>query len=102
MQGRIISRRKRRILLLFLWWQLQIHIREIWIHPLNEDRIEKGEFYNLYPDLRHYPAKFFQLYQMSVAKFDFLLTKLAPRLRKKATNLRQPISLEQMLVLTLR
>ena len=77
-------------------------IREIWIHPLNEDRIEKREFYNLYPDLRHYRAKFFQFYQMSVEKFDFLLTKLAPRLRKKSTNLRQPISPEQMLVLTLR
>ena len=75
---RTISRRKRRILLLLLWWQLQMHIREIWIHPLNEDRIEKGEFYNLYPDLRHYPAKFFQFYHMSVTKFDFLLTKLAP------------------------
>ena len=67
-QGRIVSQRKRRILL-FLWWQLQMHIREIWFHPLNEDRIEKGEFYNLYPNLRHYPTKFFQFYQMSVAKF---------------------------------
>ena len=55
-----------------------MHIREIWIHPLNKDRVEKGEFYNLYPDLRHYPAKFFQFYRMSVTKFDFLLTKLAP------------------------
>ena len=79
-----------------------MHIREIWIHTLNEDRIEKGKFYNLYLDLRHYPAKFFQFYQMSVKKFDFLLTKLAPQLRKKGTNLRQPISPEQMLVLTLR
>ena len=79
-----------------------MNIREVWIHPLNEDRIEKGEFYALYPDLRHYPSKFFQFYRMTVARFDFLLKKLAPRLRKKATNLRQPISPEQMLVLTLR
>ena len=53
-------------------------------------------------DLRHYPVKFFQFYQMSVSKFDFILTKLAQQLRKKATNLRQPISPEQILVLTLR
>ena len=79
-----------------------MNIREVWIHPLNEDRIEKGEFYMLYPDLRHYPSKFFQFYHMTVARFDFLLKKLAPRLRKKATNLRQPISPEQMLALTLR
>ena len=64
--------------------------------------MEKGEFYTLYPDLRHYPAKFFQFYRMSVTRFDLLLSKVAPRLRKKATNLRQQISPEQMLVLTLR
>ena len=80
MQGRIISQRKRRILLLFLWWQLQMNVREVWIHPLNKDRIKKGEFYTLYPDLRHYPAEFFQFYQMTVARF-LLLQKLAQRLR---------------------
>ena len=36
-----------------------MNIREVWVHPLHEDRIEKGEFYTLYPDLRHYPLKFF-------------------------------------------
>ena len=86
---RIVSQRKR-ILLLFLWWQLQMNTTEVWIHPLNEDRIEKGEFYTLYPDLRQYPVKFFQYYCMIVAQFDLLLWKLSPRLRKKSTNLRQP------------
>ena len=79
-----------------------MNIREVWIHPLNKDRMEKGEFYTLYPDLWHYPSKFFQFYQMTVARFDLLLRKLALRLRKKSTNFRQPISPEQMLVLTLR
>ena len=79
-----------------------MNIRELWVHPINEDRIEKGEFYTLYPDLRHYPSKFFQFYQMLVTKFDVLLSKLVPQLWKKATNLGQPISPEQMLVLTLR
>ena len=41
-------------------------------------------------------------YSMTVARFDLLLQKLALRLRKKSTNFRQPISPEQMLVLTLR
>ena len=78
-----------------------MNIQEVWIHPLNDDRIGKGEFYTLYPDLRYYPSKFFQFYQMSVARFDLLL-RLALRLRKKSMNLRQPISAEQLLVLTLR
>ena len=72
--------------MLLLWWQLQLNIREVWIHPLNEERMEKGEFYTLYPDLRHYPAKFFQFYRMSVTRFDLLLGKVAPRLRRKATD----------------
>ena len=58
MPRRVISHRKQRIILILLWFQLQLNIREVWIHPLNEDRMEKGEFYTLYPDLCHYPSKF--------------------------------------------
>ena len=70
-----------------------------------ETSFERGQnhkFYTLCPYLQHYQAKFFQFYRMTVARFDLLLCKLALRLRKKATNLRQPVSPEQMLVLTLR
>ena len=37
----------------------------MYVHPLNDLQPEKGEFYTLYPDLRH-----FHMYQMSVDKFD--------------------------------
>ena len=36
------------------------------MHPLNDERVEKGEFYKLYPDLYHYPQKFFRMYHMNV------------------------------------
>ena len=89
---------------LFIYWLLQLNIitRTIWVHLLNEDRVLKGEFYTLYPDLRLYPKNFFSFYRMSVRKFNYLLQLCEPRLKKEITNLRQPVSLEQHLVLTLR
>ena len=99
-----MAKMNRRRHLLFIYWLLQLNIitRTIWVHPLNEDCVLKGEFYTLYPDLRLYPKKFFSFYQMSVRKFDYLLQLCEPRLKKEITNLRQPISPEQCLVLTLR
>ena len=76
--------------------------REIWVHPLNLDREEKGEFYTLYPDLRNFQKEFFAMYRMNPAKFDELLKILEPRLRRTNTNMRKAISPEQKLVITLR
>ena len=83
----------RRRHLLFIYWLLQLNIisRTIMVHPHNEDHVFKGEFYMLYTDLQLYPKKFFSFYQMSVRK---LLQLCEPRLKKKITNLRQPISSE--------
>ena len=92
----------RRIIFLLMLLQLQDIPREMWVHPLNEQRSEKGEFYQLYPDLRHFPVRFFRYYWMSVEQFDYLLEKLSDKLSKKPSNLRLPISAEQQLVLMLR
>ena len=53
--------------------------RQLWVHPLNDERVEK-EFYKLYPDLHHYSLKFFRMYQMNVGRFDYSLCKLEPML----------------------
>ena len=74
----------------------------MWVHPLNELRLDKGEFYTLYPDLRHFAPKFFNMYRMSVPKFDRLLWKISPLIEKKWTNMRERLSAEHKLVLTLR
>ena len=65
--------------------QMNMMVQEVWVHPLNHMRAEKGEFYTLYPDLRHFPKHFFCMYRMTVQKFDELLEILEPHLRK-ATN----------------
>ena len=73
---------QRRFFVLFMAWRLQMIRRMMWIHPLNELRFEKGEFYTLYPDLRHFGPKFFNMYRMSVPKFDKLLRKISPYIEK--------------------
>ena len=85
-----------------MFLQMQTIYRDLWVHPLNDLRNEKGEFYTLYPDLRHFNPRFFRMYRMSVRKFDMLLAMLTPRLRKKSVNTRLTISPEHQLVLTLR
>ena len=77
-------------------------VREMWVHPLNVDRVAKGEFYRLYLDQRHFPDKFFQNYRMSTFQFDELLVKIAPLIMKKDTNFRKAITPEEKLCITLR
>ena len=81
---------------------MQLVNRSIWVHPLNNLREEKGEFYSLYPDLHYYNKKFFKFYQLSVEKYDQLLDLVGPEITKKYSNFRAPISPEQRLFLTLR
>ena len=60
---------------MFFWLlQFQYVARSMWVHPMNNLRFEKGEF-------------FFSMYRMNVVKFD---------------NWRHCISAEQKLVITLR
>ena len=76
--------------------------REYWVHPINLLREEKGEFYQLYPDLRHFWKRFLGMYRMDVEKFEDLLSKVAPRITKTWTYMRKPISAEQKLIIMLR
>ena len=88
---------------MFMLWRLySVNTRMFWVHPIYGLRKEKGEFYTLYPDLRHFQPKFFAMYRMNPRKFDHLLTLLTPHLEKKWTKMRNPISAEQKLVITLR
>ena len=99
---RQIARNKGRLLALYIMWQLnQVH-RVFWVHQLNNERGEKGEFYTHYADHCKYPERFFQLYRMTVRKFDELLFKVSPYLTKKETNLRETICAEQRLIITIR
>ena len=93
---------RRLLMLIYLFIQINLISRSVWVHSLNKDRLFKGEFYTLYPDLCLYQSKFFAFYQMSVWKFDYLLKLLSPHLKKKNTNYWCSVSTEQILCLTLR
>ena len=65
--------------------------RGFWVHPIYDLHIEKGEFYTLYQDLRHFQPK-----------FDRLLALVGPHLEKKWTKMRSPLPPAQKLVIMLR
>ena len=89
----VLKRKKRRqawqisdvCIIFLLWQQLQV-FRDIWVHPLNEEQTQKGEFYTHYTDHMQFDDRFFELYHMSVAQFDQLLYKVGPVIVKKETN----------------
>ena len=90
------------VCIIFLLWQQQKVFRDIWVHPLNEECTQKGEFYTHYTDHRQFDDHFFELYRMSVAQFDELLYKVGPAIVKKETNFRRPLSPEERLAITIR
>ena len=63
-----------------------------------DDPIEK-----LVADLRAEDAATFKNFvRMSAESFDWLLEKVSPKIKKKDTNMRQAISAEKRLYITLR
>ena len=101
-QRRANKKRKIRLMMMYFYLEMQDPVREYWIHPLNVDRVSKGEFYRLYLDQRYFPDKFFKNYRMSTFQFDEILFKIAPLLKKKDTNFRKAITPEEKLCITLR
>ena len=91
-----------RLFIIFLLWDMQQVYRDLWVHPLNEERSQKGEYYTHYADHRLFDDRFFELYRMTVAQFDEILHKIRHLLQKKDTNFRSAISPEQKLAITIR
>ncbi|XP_068123187.1 putative nuclease HARBI1 [Hyperolius riggenbachi] len=81
---------------------MRSRVRRWWVHPLLQERQQKGQFSVLYQDLRKHPVKFFKYSRMSVDLFDHLLTILRPHLLKKDTRMRKAITPEEQLMITLR
>ena len=97
----VIQRRRRRIALALMLVQLNYNASRLWIHPVNNLRVEKSEFYGLYRDYREYEDKFFGWYRMSTQQFDELLQLIERRIRKKNTNFRESVCPEEQLCITL-
>ena len=90
------------LFIIFLLWDMQQVYRDLWVHPLNEERSQKGEYYTHYADHRLFDDRFFELYRMTVAQFDEILHKIRHLLQKKDTNFHSAISPEQELAITIR
>ena len=88
-------------MLILMLHMMDLNVRRMWVHPINNLRFEKGEFFMLYPDLRKYEDKFFAWYRMSIRKFDQLLGIVQNSLWKQCTKFREPISAEEQLVITI-
>ena len=89
------------LFIIFLLWDIQQVYRDLWVHPLNEERSQKGEYYTHYADHRLFDDRF-ELYRMTVAQFDEILHKIQYLLQKKDTNFCSAISPEQKLAITIR
>lgn len=76
--------------------------RRYWVHPMNNNREHDMRFQLFYANLKKYPEKFFNYYRMSVSSFEELLEKVRPNLTKETTHLRNPITPEEKLTVTLR
>ena len=101
MPNLMIQRHRRQFAVALLLLQLNFNVRRMWVHPINNLRFEKGEYFVLYPDLRKYEDKFFNWYRMSTKKFDYLLKMIQRRIFRRNTNYREAISTEEQLMITL-
>ena len=90
----MIQCRRRQFAVALLLLQLNFNVKRMWVHPINNLRFEKGEYFVLYPDLRKYEDKFFK-------KFDYLLKMIQRRILRRNTNYREAISTEEQLIITL-
>ena len=76
--------------------------RKYWIHPILRDRSLHGMYFTLFPELRNNPGKFYNYFRMSIENFDYLVSKLKPKIKKRNTLMRSSVSAEERLVITLR
>ncbi|CAI6362415.1 unnamed protein product [Macrosiphum euphorbiae] len=76
--------------------------KRVGVHPIDRRRKIYGEFHHLFFDLKKSPTRFFEYLRMSIETYDFILTKICHRIRKKTTNFKKPISPAERLYVTIR
>lgn len=76
--------------------------RKYWTHPIVSERLTKGKFVLLHNTLKKYPDKFFEYHRMSISSFEKLLSKIKDKILKKDTTMRDSITPEEKLAVTLR
>ena len=73
-----------------------------WVHEINVERKEFGEFHTLMPELRQDEKRFYIYFRMPSECFDEILSLIKEDITKMDTNYREAISAEERLAITLR
>lgn len=73
-----------------------------WIHDINLERHEFGEYHTLMPQLRKDVKRFFIYFRMMPEEFDEILNLIKSDIYKNDTNYREAIPPEERLAVTLR
>ena len=76
--------------------------RRFWIHPVLQERRQKGDYLSLIQELRDDPAFFQRYFRLSVAQFDVVLELLRPDIQLQNTRWRSSIDPGQQLAITPR
>lgn len=72
------------------------------INSILKNRKMFGEFHHLYRELRDNENLFYAYTRMSTTTFDYIVESIKPEFNLKSTNFRDPISVEERLLVTLR
>ena len=77
--------------------------KRFWIRRIYAERQQKGEFHLLVKELNMFDHEyFFQCFRMSPGLLDKLLSWVGPHIKKKTTNIREPIGPKERLCVCLR
>ena len=82
--------------------KLQNKMCHFWVHPINQRRLNQGEFHHLCFELRSHEDRFFSYFCMSPAEFDYLVQKICPFVQGVGSNFRESISVQQKLSVCLQ
>ena len=96
---------RRQLILLYAYRQRKAKSKrkQRWMGKMYEERNHKGEYSLLVHDLRLYDHEmFFRYFRMTPETFDILLRLTVPIIQKKVTKMREPISVDQRLLVILR
>ena len=94
----LVQRRRRHLALIMMMHLLDIHVRSVWIHPINNLRFEKGVFFMLYRDLHKYEDRFFGWYRMSIKNLMSYFVLLGMHYGRNAPNLQNQFPLKSNLL----
>nr|XP_057926689.1 uncharacterized protein LOC131128123 [Doryrhamphus excisus] len=76
--------------------------RRVWVRPINQQRREEGDYFNLVAELRLDKRRHQRYFRMSAEQMDHLLSLIGHELTRQSTNFRASIEPKQRLAVALR